>query len=201
MTYNDLSKETAADMARDMLCPANSPVVFDTETTGLGSDAQIVQIACVDAVSGAVLLDTLVRPTCGVEPEAFAVHGISDDMLASAPAAKEVLPLLLDTFNDKLALAYNFDYDRRMLVQTLRAAAAPWPERWASWFAPPILTHCIMQVYAQYRGDWNDYWLSFSWHKLVTALQQCNLNAEGKLHSALGDVQASLAVLRHMAST
>ena len=37
-------------------------VVFDTETTGTGRNAEIVDIACVD-LNGTVLLDSLVRPT------------------------------------------------------------------------------------------------------------------------------------------
>jgi DNA polymerase-3 subunit epsilon len=37
-------------------------VVLDTETTGLGVDAEIVEIAIV-AIDGRTLLNTLVRPT------------------------------------------------------------------------------------------------------------------------------------------
>ena len=36
-------------------------VIFDTETTGLGPDAEIVEIAALK-VDGTVLLDTLVKP-------------------------------------------------------------------------------------------------------------------------------------------
>ncbi|TMQ99262.1 hypothetical protein ETD83_18085 [Actinomadura soli] len=50
----------------------------------------IVEIALIDAATGETLLDTLVNPgTARVEPEARAVHGISDTELAAAPACAE----------------------------------------------------------------------------------------------------------------
>ena len=63
-------------------------VVLDTETTGLDGHAEVIQIAVVDR-SGAVLLDSLVKPTCPVPAEATAVHGISDSDLVNAPTMNQ----------------------------------------------------------------------------------------------------------------
>ena len=62
---------------------AQSPVIFDTETTGLDKTDEVVEIACVD-IDGNVLMNALVKPTCSVSDGARAVHGIGDDQLAAS---------------------------------------------------------------------------------------------------------------------
>ena len=49
-------------------------VIVDTETTGLGADDQVIEVAVVDA-SGKVLVERLVRPTCPIHPRATAEIG------------------------------------------------------------------------------------------------------------------------------
>jgi len=57
-------------------------VFLDTETTGLDDDAQVVEIAIVNA-DGAVIFESYVKTTVSVDAEAQAVHGISPEKLAS----------------------------------------------------------------------------------------------------------------------
>ena len=196
MSLTSNSKTTAILMAYNMLHPKYRPVVFDTETTGLSHDAQVVQIAVVDAVYGDVLLDTLVRPSCPVEEGARNVHGITDEMLVGAPTIIEALPMLRLAFDGKLALAYNFNYDRRLLKQSLDAGGLEWP--WPDWFSQPIRNQCIMELYARYYGQWAPEWGNYAWQRLSNALSQCKLPS-GKLHSALEDTKATLAVLKYIA--
>lgn len=64
-------------------------LILDTETTGLGDDAEVaevVELAVIDC-AGAVLLDTLVRPSGRVPAEAAAIYGITDAMLADLARA------------------------------------------------------------------------------------------------------------------
>lgn len=49
---------------------------IDTETTGLGDDAEIVEICIIDS-HGFILLNTLVKPTKPIPDEAIAIHGIT----------------------------------------------------------------------------------------------------------------------------
>ena len=51
-------------------------VVFDSETTGLSSPVDFVEIAVVDP-AGETLFDSLLKPSCRIEPRARAVHGHS----------------------------------------------------------------------------------------------------------------------------
>ena len=50
-------------------------VIIDTETTGIGPCDEVIELAVLDT-HGRVLLDTLVRPTCPIDPGAARVHGL-----------------------------------------------------------------------------------------------------------------------------
>ena len=69
---------TAQDIVSEPL------VIFDTETTGLGSDAEIVEIACIDG-GGDVLLTSMVRPAHPIPRDATNVHGTTDADVRDAP--------------------------------------------------------------------------------------------------------------------
>jgi len=59
-------------------------LILDTETTGLDEHAEIVEIAVIDC-TGAVLLDTLVRPAGPIPAEAVEIHGITNEMVVQIP--------------------------------------------------------------------------------------------------------------------
>src|SRR5690606_3531044 len=95
---------------------AGGAVVIDTETTGLHHDAAIVEVAAVDLATGQVLVDTLVSPDgAAMEAGARRRHGITDAELATAPKWPEVWPHLAEAVAGKVVLAYNADFDRRMI--------------------------------------------------------------------------------------
>ncbi len=175
---------------------ASSPVIFDTETTGFGKKDQIVEIACLSE-KGDVLFQSLVRPSCPVSDGARRIHRISDAALADAPTIAEIMPDLRRVFDGRMPITYNFDFDRRMLMQTLAVAELDWPEAWDHW-GQPAEHYCIMLLYAQFYGDerWDG---EYVWQKLVAALQQCGIRSETNSHRAVDDARAALAVLQHMA--
>jgi DNA polymerase III epsilon subunit-like protein len=59
-------------------------VYLDTETTGFGKRAEIVDIAVVDG-GGQVLFESLVRPTRRIPAEVIAIHGITNADVKDAP--------------------------------------------------------------------------------------------------------------------
>lgn len=69
-------------------------IIGDTETTGVGAEKEAVEIAMMEISGDLDVLgtaDTLLMPTCEIDPKAQAVHGISREMLiaANAPSITE----------------------------------------------------------------------------------------------------------------
>lgn len=159
--------------ARDMLVPGRS-VVLDTETHDL--PGRVCDLAVADAASGDVLLDTLVHPGVPISAQAQAVHGISDDMVDSAPTFDQVLPRLLEVVAGRTVLAYNAGYDQEVICDHAVAVGAD-PGR----LACESTWGCIMI-------NWAGYQRQSRWSKL------------GGTHRALGDALAARQVLLAMAS-
>src|SRR4030095_4599713 len=129
----------------------------------------------IDAATGEVLLNTLVRPGQPIAPEAQWIHGISDADVADAPAGAEVLPRLLDVTRGRTVLAYNAEYDAGVIAADTARVGLDLGHlgddgRWA----------CVMNR----RSDWARAW---RWLPL------------GGGHRALGDSQTAREVLLEMA--
>ncbi len=94
-------------------------VVFDTETTGMSNEDEIVQIAAVEYVDGRQTrtLNLYLAPTCDVSPEAEEVHGLSRQFLkAHGIAPCEALARFFDFVGrDALIVGHNVPFDFRML--------------------------------------------------------------------------------------
>jgi Exonuclease len=100
--------------ARAMREPGRA-VILDTETTDL--DGYVVEVAVLDAATGATLLDTLVSPGCHISDGARAVHGISDADVAGAPPWAQVLPQVLAVTAGRTVLAYNAAFDSDVIAR------------------------------------------------------------------------------------
>ena len=169
-------------------------VILDTETTGLYSPARIVEISCIDR-EGNVLVDSLVNPGIPIPADASAIHGISDADVADRPSFSDLWPLVWDAVrNADCVLIYNASYDCRLIRQSLEGHEAALAQ------AGQLSYGCIMALYAQFYGQYNEYHGSYTWQKLVNAVSQCDLQMEGPAHRALADTRASLAVLNYMAA-
>lgn len=166
-------------------------MVVDTETTGLDGDAEIIQIGIIDQ-DGAVQLSSYVKPQ---EPiieggKAHRVNGISNAMVASAPSFADLYPQIAALLAGRTVVAYNVDFDRRMLAQSCRRYRLELFE--ASW-------HCAMVAYAEWFGAWSNYRHSYYWQALDTARQEFNLG-HADSHDATGDCRATLGLIKALAS-
>ncbi len=179
-----------------------NPLFLDTETTGL--DGQIVEVAVVD-LAGNVLLDTLVRPRWGVEDDARAVHGITDEMLASAPTFETVWAQLREILRGRLVLVYNAAFDIKCLRNSARDERDDVTPLWdevfkflrngLTWKADTEI-ECVMELFAEFYGDWSDYHRSYRWQPLQSAAHYFGIG--GQNHRALGDAQLARQVFLGM---
>lgn len=174
------AKNSAIKWAKEVLADFTNWVILDTETTGL-YDAEIVQIGIID-LEEKVVLDSLVKPTIPIPPDATNIHGISNEMVELAPTFPQIYSRLVETLKDKKVLIYNADFDLGILAYCRKLhQLKPLGLRKRS--------DCLMEWYAQFCGDWNDYYESYTWQTL------------GGNHSAVGDCQAALSVLKEMATS
>jgi len=164
-------------------------VVLDTETTGLGPEAQIVQIAVIDHRGNPMIIQNI-KPSVSIPASATAIHGITDVTVANAPLFEAVYPLLNTLLENRVVVAYNAAFDSRMVEQTCMIYDLP-PINVASW-------ECAMEQFACFYGQWNDRYRGFRRQKLTTACTHLGIPA-GNAHDALGDAQMTLALVRRMA--
>ena len=193
----------AHDTAVNML--ARPLAIFDTETTGVGPEAEIVEIAIVDN-AGKVLLDSLVKPTSPIPAEVTAIHGITDADVAGAPTILELWPQIEAAFDGRTLTSYNLAFDLRMIQQSLRHAGINHLYSRRVVFTGNLrdeLHLCIMDMYAPLYGAWNFQYQSYTWQSLGNAVEQCGLDSfsDGAAHRALADARAALDVLKYMGRT
>lgn len=155
-------------------------VLLDTETTGLGSDAEIIDIAVVSAEGKGVevLLNQLIKPSRPIPADASAVNGIFEHHVADAPTMADIYAMLVQATKGKTIITYNAAYDARLLRQTCELYGLP---------QLPNVFECAMEKYAEWYGEWNDYHGNYRWQPL-----------RGGNHRALGDCYAALEYMKRM---
>jgi DNA polymerase-3 subunit epsilon len=180
-------RERAIAWAREIA--ANHRAVFlDTETTALGPDAEIVDIAVI-GLDGTVYLDTLVKPKRPIPAEATAVHGISDADVADAEPWSVVYGRFIESLADTV-LIYNRDYDLTIINQCCRADDLPEFDAGDRW-------QCAMLAYADFDGAPGKFPGTRKWHKLDAAAARFGIPPGG--HRALADAEACRQVVLAMA--
>ena len=115
-----------ADQVSEMVFTA-----FDTETTGLTAEDGIVEIGAVRfRGDGMILCSTnwLVNPQRAIPFYATDVHGITDDMVATAPVFAAVWPQFEAFCGNTILLAHNARFDIRFLQVELERAGIEGPE-------------------------------------------------------------------------
>ena len=120
-----LLDEFAPDHAVHGLCFA----AIDTETTGRDPLVdRVVEVACVLWRDGGIVerKSWLVNPGCPIPKEAFDIHGIGDDEVKNAPPFSAIVPELYAILERHVPMAYNAEYDRKILMAELgRVASVP----------------------------------------------------------------------------
>jgi DNA polymerase III subunit epsilon len=180
------ARSEAIEIARQKV--ALHPLYLDTETTGSGSNDEIIEIGIIDD-EGQVLFESLVKPVGKVAEEARRVHGINDEMLANAPRWMHVWPKVEALLAGKLVGIYNADFDLRLMQQT----HAKYKMRWGF----PGEAFCVMKLYARFYGEYNARTMDYKWQSLANAGQQCGISLPNA-HRTIADTLLTRALLHFM---
>lgn len=104
-------------------------MAVDTETTGLNpADGHaLIEVATVSLTDGAIAetWSSLVQPGRAIPPDATAVHGITDAMVAQAPPPAEVAAELRRRCGDRTLVFHNVSFDLPFLNAGMRLAGQP----------------------------------------------------------------------------
>lgn len=166
-------------------------LILDTETTGLHR-GEICQIAIIDD-AGKLLMHEYVKPVNGIPDDAMRIHGITNQMVADAPGWAQIAPKVREIVTGRDVVIYNAVYDRKMMHQSAEACGiekVDWKELANFW--------CAMEAYAEWYGDWNDYFKNYRYQKLTDAAQRFGVNTL-EAHSALADCLMTLSVIKALA--
>jgi len=160
------------------------PLYLDTETTGLSSTDQIIDLALIDH-DGTVLIDTLIRPTIPISDGSEAIHRISNEMIVGAPGFDQIIVNLINLTQDRLVLIYNAQFDQRLLRQSAAAYRLKAPAVYAG-------VHCAMKLYVMLHGKKQT---------LANAARQLGLTVPADLHRAAADAELCRRIVEAMAAT
>lgn len=147
-------------------------VVLDTETATLRGAPHLIELGAIRVDDGEVVetFERLVRPEVPIEPDATAIHGITDEDVRSADPAPTVLAEFAAWAGRDWLAAHNAPFDARVLAfEYARAGLDPPPG--------PFLD--TLKLARRHLPDSPD-------HRLETLRQMLELE-EGPAHRALPD--------------
>jgi len=181
------ARHQAIQQAQQLL--SQEPIYLDTETTGIRSSAEIVEICIVDH-DGSVLLDSLARPRRSIPADAARIHGINDSMVANARSWDQLWPDVETLLAGRTIGIFNASFDLRLIEQSHRLANLPL-------LAKPLNAFCIMKLYAKFYGEWDMHRQNYRWQSLDKAQRFCNIPLVNS-HRAKDDALLARAVLHHI---
>ncbi len=130
-----------------------------------------------------------------IPPFITGLTGITDTLVADAPAFAEVYALVEPHLRARRALIYNADFDVPMLRRNI-ARSCGLPQQ-------PIAAECLMKAYARFRGERHPPGQpragQLNWQKLEVACRQMGVELVQE-HQTLGDCRAALALLTAMSA-
>lgn len=159
-------------------------IFFDTETTGLDENAEIVEITILDADKN-VLFDSYVKPWKDIDKAASRINGITAADYRYAPTFADISDKIREVIHGKMLCAYNAKYDWRLLGQSYNAAHRsnmPVDEL----FKPKRL-NCVMIAMMQHLQRER-------WIKLVDSCAHFDIAVPPNIHRSKTDTEITIAV-------
>jgi DNA polymerase-3 subunit epsilon len=187
LNTNPAVRQRAIETAKKVV--AARPVYLDTETTGLERSDEIVEISIIDD-DGAVLFQSLVKPSQPIPPSATAIHGITNQEVQSARAWPLIWPQVRSVLFGRLVVIYNEEFDVRLMQQSHAKYKLPWKDKFN--------TFDLLKLYAEFRGEWNSARRSYRYFSLDAAGKACQISLPNA-HRATADTLLTRALMHYIA--
>ncbi len=154
-------------------------IVFDTETTGVGRNDRVCEVTVALCRNGEIeeAVSSLVNPGCSINPEAAAIHGITDDDVINAPELYSLSGKIIALLERGAPwVAHNMSFDTRFLDRGIPKSM--WPHG--------IPTLCTMN-YAKHK---HPILSRYSRHKLIDVAVTLDISvaSEQQTHRSMDDV-------------
>ncbi len=155
-------------------------IAFDTETSGaypIGFD--VVEFGAVKWRAGKIIdeLQILIKPREMMSDFIIGIHGITNEMVESAPPMKDVIGRIAEFIQDDILMAHHAAFDVGFLAFDYEKNKLPFPKN------PVLCTSLISRKMI----------LGCENHKLQTLVRYLGING-GSAHRALDDARACLHV-------
>lgn len=171
-------------------------IALDCETTGPDPEtALIVEVGAFFCdggdLDGGVRFGQLVNPGELIPPEATAIHGITDDMVAELDPIEAMAPRLLARIAGADAITgYNWPHDRRCLERAI-----------GDTFTAAIADKPVLDALDVVRlKDVGRFWKGKGRHKLGNVAERMKIERRGSAHRASSDAELATRILFRFAS-
>ena len=179
--YKDKAKQWAQERLAD-----TSTVILDLESTGLlreDPETEISQICILD-IYGRPLFSMLLKPTQPMSEKVIGIHHISNEQVVNQPMFPQIAKMIAFILKDKHVVAFNADFDWKLLVHMFQKYDLPKPE--------VAGLSCAMDKYSEWCGEWSTKKNGFKWQRLPNFLGEDS-------HDAQVDCRNTLKAMQKMA--
>ena len=173
---------------------ATKPIFFDTETTGVDLDSEVIELAVVSH-DGEILWNRLYKPMKKIPEFITGITHISEDMVANCFHVSKDSAGIFSLFEGKFAVAYNGNFDQKLLLQSFKMCL----KGFNASRLPYATMQDVMKLYAEYRGEPNKWNNGYRWWKLVEATDFMEIEAPKDFHRAVADAEMTRRLLVKLA--
>ncbi len=182
------SKEALASKKAASWLSLENILSLDTETTGLGENAQIIEIA-LSNVNGDMVYCQRFKPSVDIEEGAYEKHGISASDLENEPTWDDSIEEIKTLLEGRPIIIFNSEFDIRLIQQTNQAYDLD--NDWVN----HLETLCAMYLSVEAFGSTN----SYGTISLATSTSLAGVVWEGEAHSAEADAKVTMGLVKSLA--
>lgn len=156
-------------------------VAFDTETSGAYPiESEVIELGAVKWHKGEIVgkFQTLLKPSKVLTPENIRIHGITNEMVASAPLMQSQIIQFCEFIDNSVLIAHHAPFDLGFVTIPIEKAGLRLPQTFN--LCSSLLSRAL---------------LTTTNHKLQTLIKELNLTG-GAAHRAYDDAYACFQVLQ-----